>query len=59
VLEVETEVDGVSINVVDIISWNAEDRINHFKVMVRPLKAINVVHQALGRLLAAAGAPAS
>ena len=53
VLELEAEVDGVKINAVDIISWNAEDRITHFKVMVRPLKAINVLHQAMGRLLAA------
>jgi len=38
-------VDGVKINLVDIIGWNSEDRINHFKVMVRPLKAINLLHQ--------------
>jgi hypothetical protein len=36
VLELETKIDGVKINAVDIISWNSEDRINHFKVMVRP-----------------------
>src|SRR5262245_23275894 len=56
VLELETEIDGVKINAVDIISWNSEDRINHFKVMVRPLKAINAVHQAMGRQLATSGA---
>jgi hypothetical protein len=49
-------VDGVKINLVDIIGWNSEDRINHFKVMVRPLKAINLLHQAMGQLLAASGA---
>ena len=53
VLELETEIDGVKINLVDIISWNSEDRINHFKVMVRPQKAINLLHQAMGQLLAA------
>ena len=53
VLELETEIDGVKINAVDIISWNSEDQINHFKVMVRPLKAINVLHQAMDQLLAA------
>jgi hypothetical protein len=53
VLELETEIDGVKINAVDIISWNSEDQISHFKVMVRPLKAINVLHQAMNQLLAA------
>ncbi len=51
VLELETIVDRVKVNGVDIISWNAENRIVHFKVMVRPLKAVKVVHQALGEIL--------
>jgi SnoaL-like domain len=53
VLELVTEIDGVIINAVDIIEWNAQGRITHFKVMVRPLKAINALHQAMGRQLAA------
>jgi hypothetical protein len=56
VLELMTELDGVTINAVDIIDWNSEGRINHFKVMVRPLKAINALHQAMGRQLATTGA---
>ena len=56
VLEFETRLAGLTINGVDIISWNSEDRINRFKVMIRPLKAINAVHQAMGQQLAA-GAP--
>ena len=55
VLEFETRLAGLTINGVDIISWNSEDRINRFKVMVRPLKAINAVHQAMGQQLAASG----
>src|SRR5262245_30378802 len=55
VLEFETRLAGWTINGVDIISWNSEDRINRFKVMVRPLKAINAVHLAMGQLLAASG----
>ena len=51
VLELEAQVEGIKINAVDIIGWNAEDRIEHFKVMVRPLKAINVLHQAMGQML--------
>ncbi|MEY9537979.1 hypothetical protein ABIE85_001039 [Bradyrhizobium diazoefficiens] len=55
-LELQTEIDGVKLNAVDIISWNSEDRINHFKVMVRLLKAINVLQQAMAQLLAASAA---
>jgi hypothetical protein len=56
VLELVTELDGATINAVDIIDWNSEGRIIHFKVMVRPLKAINALHQAMGRQLATSGA---
>jgi hypothetical protein len=56
VLEFETRIDGLMVNGIDIISWNSDDRINRFKVMIRPLKAINAVHQAMGRQLAASGA---
>jgi hypothetical protein len=45
VLELQTMIDGVSINAVDIISWNDDDKITRFKVMIRPLKAIALVHQ--------------
>jgi hypothetical protein len=55
VLEFETRLDGLTINGVDIINWNSEDRINRFKVMIRPLKAISAVHQAMGQRLAASG----
>jgi hypothetical protein len=53
VLELETRIDGVTVNGVDIIGWNSEDRINRFKVMIRPLKAIDAVQQAMGRQLTA------
>ena len=45
VLEFETEIDGIRINGVDIIAFDAEGRITNFKVMVRPLKAINLLHR--------------
>jgi hypothetical protein len=57
VLEFTTDVDGIAINGVDIISWNEAGRITHFKVMVRPLKAITILHQKMGELLAAAAHP--
>ena len=53
VLEFATEIDGIQINGVDIIAWNAAGKITSFKVMVRPLKAINVLHQTMGRMLEA------
>ena len=51
VLEFETEIEGIRMNGVDMIWWNAEGRITRFKVMVRPLKAINLLHQLMARAL--------
>lgn len=51
VLEFACEIDGVSLNGVDMIRWNEAGRIVHFKVMVRPLKAINLLHQLMGARL--------
>lgn len=53
-LEFVTELDGVSVNGVDIIHFNADGEISDFKVMVRPLKAINTVWQMMGAQLSAA-----
>lgn len=53
VLEFVTSIDGIEVNGVDIIGWNAEDRIVSFKVMLRPLKAIEVVRQRMAAALAA------
>ncbi|MEM0952827.1 MAG: nuclear transport factor 2 family protein [Pseudomonadota bacterium] len=50
-LEFVTEVEGITINGVDIISWNEDDQIVSFKVMVRPLKAINMVHAQMKAML--------
>lgn len=52
-LEFETEIDGVMVNGVDIIKWNESGRIVEFKVMIRPLKAINLVHQRMAAMLRA------
>ena len=52
VLEFGSVIDGVQINGVDIIEWNADGQIIRFKVMVRPLKAINLLHQMMGQMLA-------
>jgi hypothetical protein len=51
VLEFETEIEGIRINGVDIISFDDDGRITHFKVMVRPLKAINLLHRLMAEQL--------
>ncbi len=58
VLEFVTTVDGVEINGADFIAWNDAGRIVSFKVMVRPLKAIDLLRDKMAaRLAAGAGAP--
>lgn len=52
-LEFEVEIDGIRINGVDIITWDESGLITDFKVMVRPLKAINLLHSLMGVRLAA------
>ncbi len=54
VLEFENEIEGIKINGVDIITFSADDRIIHFKVMVRPLKGMNLLHRLMGEQLAQA-----
>lgn len=57
-LEFETEIDGILVNGVDIIRWNDAGQVTDFKVMIRPLKGINVIHQRMGAMLQAAQKPA-
>lgn len=53
-LEFEVEIDGVFVNGVDLIRWNEAGRIVDFKVLVRPLKAIQLVHERMAAMLGAA-----
>lgn len=57
VLEFETLVEDTYVNGVDIIRINDEGRIVEFRVMLRPLKAINLVHRQMGEALEAMAAP--
>jgi hypothetical protein len=50
-LEFETEIDGIVANGVDILRWNDAGQVVDFKVMLRPSKAINLVHQKMGEML--------
>ena len=51
VLEFEGENEGISINGVDMFTWNDQGKIDSFKVMVRPLKAINLLHAQMKSML--------
>ena len=50
-LEFTCTIDGVHINGIDMIEVDEHGKIIHFKVMIRPLKAINIVHQKMGEML--------
>lgn len=50
-LEFQVEIDGINVNGVDLITWNEAGQISAFKVMLRPLKAINLIHQKMGAML--------
>jgi hypothetical protein len=50
-LEFTSVVDGVEINGVDIIAWDENDQITDFKVMVRPVKAVNKLWEKMGEML--------
>jgi hypothetical protein len=53
VLEFQVEIDGITVNGVDMIRWNDDGQIVEFKVMIRPLKAINLIHQKMAAMLQA------
>jgi hypothetical protein len=53
-LEFMVEIDGISVNGVDMITWDDDGRIVDFKVMLRPLKAINLIHQKMAAMLQSA-----
>ena len=54
VLEFEVEIQSIKVNGVDMISWSEAGLITEFKVMIRPLKAVSLIHQQMGSMLMAA-----
>ncbi|MGI9604355.1 MAG: nuclear transport factor 2 family protein [Acidimicrobiales bacterium] len=50
-LEFETTVEGKYVNGVDIITCDDDGLITEFKVMIRPLQAINLVHEQMRAML--------
>jgi hypothetical protein len=53
VLEFEVKLDAITVNGVDMIKWNDAGKITDFKVMLRPLKAVNLIHQKMADMLQA------
>ena len=52
-LEFTATIDGIVVNGVDLIHWNADGRIGDFKVMIRPLKGIEKIREKMAAMLAA------
>jgi hypothetical protein len=50
-LEFETTMDGLYVNGIDLITCDDDGRIVDFKVMIRPLKAVNAVHAQMKAML--------
>lgn len=51
ILEFETTMDGKYVNGVDIITCDDDGKIVEFKVMIRPLQAVNTVHEQMRTML--------
>ena len=51
VLEFVCDMDGITVNGVDIMTFDQDGKISEFKVMVRPLKAVNLLHARMKSML--------
>ena len=55
-LEFTAEIDGILVNGIDLITFDDDGKIKDFKVMVRPVKAVNKLWEMMAaQLQAAAG----
>jgi len=54
-LEFTAEIDGIHINGIDLITFDDAGKIQDFKVMVRPLKAVNKLWEMMAAQLQAVG----
>ena len=52
IVEFKSEIEGIAINGIDMIRFDDTGLITHFKVMIRPLKAVNLIHRKMGEMLA-------
>jgi len=53
VLEFQVEIEGISVNGVDMLKWDEAGQIVELKVMLRPLKAVNLIQQKMAAMLQA------
>ena len=51
-LEFELIIDGIEINGIDLITWDEQGLIIEFKVFIRPLQGVNVIHKMMQTMLA-------
>lgn len=51
ILEFVATLDGIYVNGIDMIHWNDDEQIVLFKVMLRPLKALQTIIPAMAELL--------
>ena len=51
ILEFAATIDGIYVNGIDMIHWNDDEQIVSFKVMLRPLKALQTIIPAMAELL--------
>jgi SnoaL-like domain len=54
-LEFTSEIDGIKINGIDLIHFGDDGKIKDFKVMVRPVKAVNKLWEMMAAQLQPAG----
>lgn len=52
VLEFVVELDGIMVNGVDMLKCNQNGELVEIKVMLRPIQAVNLIHQKMGEMLA-------
>ena len=50
-LEFSLSINETDINGIDLISWNDDNKINEFKVFIRPLQGVNMIHQLMQNML--------
>ena len=50
-LEFETEMNGIYVNGIYLITWDQDNKIIEFKVIVRPLQAVTTLHAMMGKML--------
>tara|TARA_B100001245_G_C22821483_1_gene395310 strand:- start:357 stop:743 length:387 start_codon:yes stop_codon:yes gene_type:complete len=50
-LEFKLTIDDTEINGIDLISWNEEGLITEFKVFIRPLQGVNLIHKLMQKML--------